>query len=48
MFFLRPRKSLGPVWTLLPAGGCDRTVGALLGLEYMICGAVVSLQCEGK
>lgn len=48
MDFVKPRKRFGPVWTLLRAGGCDRTVGALLELEHMTCGVVSSLQGEKK
>lgn len=43
-----PRERLGPVWTPLWAGGCGRTVGALLGLEDTVCGAVSSPPCEKK
>lgn len=48
MDFSKPRKRFGPVWTLLRAVGCDRTAGALLELEEMICGVVSSLQAEKK
>lgn len=45
IYVVKLREGRGPVWTPLWTEGCH-TVGALLGLEDMICVAVSSLQPE--